>query len=217
MKILTLEFSSDHRSVAIGFNSQILGYEEDNSLPGASAFALIDSVLHQAGCNREEVECVSVGIGPGSYTGIRIAISIAQGWQIARGVKLLGISSVECAAAKLALSGAAGKYRILVDAQRGEFYSADFDISNGKHIQKSELKIVSAEEAKNTGDEKIIIAGADLDKDMFPSQFQSVPDAKTLYFLSCERLDFVDGERLEPIYLRPISFVKAPPPRIINV
>ena len=215
MKILTLEFSTDRRSVAVGFDSKVRGFREDSSNPGASAFVLIEDALKQAGIDRGDIECVSVGIGPGSYTGIRIAISIAQGWQIARGVKLLGISSIDCIAAKLALSGASGKYRILVDAQRGEFYSADFDISDGKYEQKNNLKIVSYEEAIHTRESDRIIVSPDVTR--FPNSTELFPDAQTLYHLSCKRTDFIDGERLEPIYLRPISFVKAPPPRIINV
>ena len=47
----------------------------------------------------EEIDCLAIGIGPGSYTGIRAAISIAQAWQLARSVNLLSISSVDCLAA----------------------------------------------------------------------------------------------------------------------
>ena len=59
---------------------------------------MIESALRQAGLEREEIECIAVGLGPGSYTGIRAAIALAQGWQLARGVKLLGVSSAECLA-----------------------------------------------------------------------------------------------------------------------
>lgn len=216
MKILSLEFSTARRSVAVGYDKQVYGYTEDSSSQEVSAFTLIEEVLKQAGIDRSEIECISVGIGPGSYTGIRIAISIAQGWQIAKGVKLLGVSSIECMAAKLAYAGAKGKYRILVDAQRGEFYRADFDIFDGRYEQKSDLKIVSREEAINTIESGRIIAGSDLNSIKLPV-VELFPDAKTLYLLSCNRTDFVNGERLEPIYLRPISFVKAPPPRVIKV
>ena len=61
---------------------------------------MIEKVLAAAKIEREEIEVLAVGLGPGSYTGIRVAISIAQGWQLARGVKLLGIGSAECLAAQ---------------------------------------------------------------------------------------------------------------------
>ena len=66
---------------------------------GANAFGMIEQVLAEAKIEREQVDVLAVGLGPGSYTGIRAAISMAQGWQLARGVKLLGVGSVECLAA----------------------------------------------------------------------------------------------------------------------
>ena len=44
-------------------------------------FAMIADVLARAGVVRDAVGCVAVGIGPGSNTGVRLAISVAQGWQ----------------------------------------------------------------------------------------------------------------------------------------
>jgi len=72
MKILAIEFSSKHRSVAVGVNGEIVGYSEEFDDCALFPFKLIDSALENARIKREEIECVSVGIGPGSYTGIRI-------------------------------------------------------------------------------------------------------------------------------------------------
>ena len=77
---------------------------ESSAYPAAFApeehgnLALVERALAQANCRREEIAVVAVGLGPGSYTGIRSAIALAQGWQLGRGVKTLGISSVECLA-----------------------------------------------------------------------------------------------------------------------
>jgi tRNA threonylcarbamoyl adenosine modification protein YeaZ len=60
---------------------------------------LVEEALRQARCEREEIETIAVGLGPGSYTGIRGAIALAQGWQLGRGVNVIGLSSVECLAA----------------------------------------------------------------------------------------------------------------------
>src|SRR4051794_20423072 len=103
MKILPVEFSSGERSVAIveklpGAASRLRGSALEEGGRSAHAFALIEQALQQARMEREEIDCVAVGLGPGSYTGIRAAIAFAQGWQLAREVKLVGISSVECLA-----------------------------------------------------------------------------------------------------------------------
>src|SRR3954449_7815273 len=98
MKILAVEFSSERRSVAVVENGRVLG--EAFEMGGRVAIGLVERALAEAKVEREQIECIAVGIGPGSYTGIRGAISLAQGWQLARDIKLLSISSVECMAAQ---------------------------------------------------------------------------------------------------------------------
>src|SRR5438093_6385986 len=104
MKILAVEFSSTHRSVAVldadSSKPRAVGISHESQGRETHAFAMIEKALEQAGLSRQSIECLVIGLGPGSYTGIRVAISVAQGWQLARGVKLLGISSVECLAAQ---------------------------------------------------------------------------------------------------------------------
>ena len=148
---------------------------------------------------------IAVGLGPGSYTGIRAAIAVAQGWQLARGVKLLGSSSAECLAAQA--QGIFGRVNVVIDAQRGEFYAATWEISAAARAEIAPLKIVAAAEIaarKNAGE---ICAGPAVDPVLFPS-------AGMLARLAAGRNDFVAGEKMEPVYLREVSFVKAPPSRI---
>src|SRR6185312_3841517 len=124
MKILAFEFSSPQRSVAVvqpGAFYEALGSNEP--------FAMIEEALRDAKLEREQIDCIAVGIGPGSYTGIRSAISIAQGWQLARPIKLLGVSSAEAIAAQAQAEGARGRVHVIVDAQRGEFYIASYELA----------------------------------------------------------------------------------------
>ena len=124
MKILALEFSSEQRSVAVVENGTVLGEARETAGKHTQAFALIEQALAQAGLEREQIECVAVGLGPGSYMGTRIAIAIAQGWQLARGVKTAGINSAEAAARQG--SGVPEAHTIALLAQeQGAFVSAD--------------------------------------------------------------------------------------------
>src|SRR5437879_6073056 len=95
MKTLAIEFSTDQRSVAVLEDENVRGAAMETATRETHAFALIEQALEQAGMQREEIECLAIGIGPGSYTGIRVAIAIAQGWQLARPIQLAGVSSVE--------------------------------------------------------------------------------------------------------------------------
>ena len=100
MKILALEFSSPQRSVAVADGGRAVSEVIEAGASGTQAFGMIEAALREAKLEREQIECIVIGLGPGSYTGIRAALSIAQGWQLAREIKLLGISSVEAIAAQ---------------------------------------------------------------------------------------------------------------------
>jgi len=169
-------------------------------------------VLASANIGRAEIECLAVGLGPGSYTGIRVALSIAQGWQLATGVKLLGIGSAECLAAQAQAEKIFGCVNVVIDAQRGEFYLAMFEISADALKEIAPLKIVSAAEI-----ETHIVAGEILLGPEVTSRFSSgrdlFPQAAMLATLAAQRTNFMAGEKLEPIYLREANFVKAPPAR----
>src|SRR6476620_717256 len=107
---------------------------------GRAAIELVEKALAHAKVEREQIECIAVGIGPGSYTGIRGAISLAQGWQLARGVKLLGISSVECVAAQAQRDNLFGEIAVIVDAQRDEFYVGKYTVDTNGFTETEPLR-----------------------------------------------------------------------------
>jgi tRNA threonylcarbamoyladenosine biosynthesis protein TsaB len=205
MTILAFEFSSAQRSVALARGGIVLSEAvESGGYRVTNAFGLTEQVLAAANVLREEVEVISVGIGPGSYTGIRAAIALAQGWQLARGIKLLGVSSAECLAAQAQAEKIFGRVNVVVDAQRGEFYLAGWEISEFERTEISPLKIVAAAEMAALKSAGAICVGPDAKKILFPS-------AAMVSRLAAHRSDFVAGEKLVPIYLRETAFVKAAP------
>ena len=210
MKILALEFSSPQRTVAVldsetGSAAEVLDAGDSQSM---KPFDLIEQALKQAKLEREQIETIVIGLGPGSYTGIRIAIALAQGWQLARGVKLCGISSVECLATQAAAMQSIGRFNVIVDAQRGEFYLATYEISADSLRTISALQIVSSAtvKARELAGERLI--GPEV-TGWFPGGHQVFPQAATLAKMAAALTDFIPGEKLEPIYLRETAFVKA--------
>lgn len=175
---------------------------------------LIEEALVQAQVARNQIEVIAIGIGPGSYTGIRAAIAMAQGWQLACGVKLLGISSVECLAAQAQNEGMAGRVEIVVDAQREEFYLAGYELAAGACREVEPLRLAAMAEVRARMEAGSTLVGPEVGK-WFPDGRMVFPHAAMLGRLAASRSDFVPGEKLEPIYLRETKFVKAPPPRIV--
>jgi tRNA threonylcarbamoyl adenosine modification protein YeaZ len=178
---------------------------------------MIGEALREGQVEREQVECLAIGIGPGSYTGIRSAIALAQGWQLASrpgGIRLLGVSSAECLAAQAHAEGLKGRVTVVIDAQREEFYLAGYDLSaeGRREIEPLRLGTLRDAQARQTAGD--IIVGPEVTK-WLPSGRVIFPRAAALGELALGRTDFVAAEELAPIYLRETRFVKAPPPRAL--
>jgi tRNA threonylcarbamoyl adenosine modification protein YeaZ len=143
MKILALEFSPPQRSVAVlqtdpsGVAPAACEIVEGGS-EGIRALDMVEEALRQAQLEREQIGCLVVGLGPGSYNGIRAAIALAQGWQLANDVQLLGVSSAECIAAQAQAEGVTGRVNVLIDAQRNEFYLAAYEIAKNADFKSIE-------------------------------------------------------------------------------
>jgi tRNA A37 threonylcarbamoyladenosine modification protein TsaB len=139
---------------------------------------------------------------------------MAQGWQLARPVRLLGLSSIEVLAAEARNDGMRGNVSVVVDAQRGELYWARYSISSAGCEPVQPLRLATWEQVEPLMREGEAVIGP------HPALVERgvklvVPRAATLAILAADRHDHVAPETLEPIYLRTISFVKAPPVRPI--
>jgi tRNA threonylcarbamoyl adenosine modification protein YeaZ len=214
MKILALEFSSSERSAAVLAEGGLCATAMETGGRDVRALELIQRALAEARLEREQIECLAVGLGPGSYTGIRAAIAVAQGWQLALPVKLLGMGSAECLAAQAQERGWFGTVNIAIDAQRNEFYLARYELGPGERRELAPLKLASFEEVAGHLKAGEIVAGPDISR-LFPGARPLYPAAAMVGLLAAGRTNFVAGEKLEPVYLRETNFVKAPTPRIL--
>ena len=169
-------------------------------------------MLGDTSLKREEIGGIAVGVGPGSYTGIRAAIALAQGWHLGRGINLQGISSVECLAAQASAAAWLGKGLFVIDAQRNELYGASYEIGEQGWRCLAPLRLMTLPDAQLLAQSMTWVAGPEVQR-WFPSGRPLVPSASQLGLLAVSRPAYVQPDQLEPIYLRPIAFVKAPPPR----
>ncbi len=208
MTCLALEFSSDCRSVAVAGGGEVRSEVVHEGTRRTPVFGLIESALEQAGVSRREVECLAVGLGPGSYTGIRVAISVAQGWQLGRGIRTIGVNSLE-ALAVVAATALPGPVLLAVDAQRGEFAAAPAE--SGRLV--GPVTLLTVEELRQRQESGWHLAGPEITA-VFPEAKRLFPSASVVARLAMDR-EAVPAELLVPIYLREANFVKAPPARVI--
>ncbi len=83
------------------------------------------TLLAEAGIAAKDLKAIAVGIGPGSYTGLRVGVMAAKTLAYATGAHLVALDSLEFFARSAPILG--GSLRILIDAQRGDFHVADYE------------------------------------------------------------------------------------------
>jgi tRNA threonylcarbamoyladenosine biosynthesis protein TsaB len=130
VRILGIETSCGRGSVALIENQTTvcaLSHERENA-HGESIQPLIEQLLASAGWSMAQLDRIAVGTGPGSFTGLRVGIALAQGISEGLEVPLLGVGSLQ-AMALAAPDAAPGLRCPVLDARRGELffalYSAD--------------------------------------------------------------------------------------------
>jgi len=135
--ILAVETSGRLGSVAIAVGRQILA-ETVFSGPmrhSSEIFPAICSLLKRFGKNPKQIEHIYISVGPGSFTGLRIAVSIAKIMHLANNVKIEAVDTLDVIAAN------ADDYirqektevehiAVILDAKRGQFYTAGYKFTS---------------------------------------------------------------------------------------
>ena len=207
MILLAFEFSSDLRTVAVLRDLEVLAETEHARSRHTPVFDLVNRALVAAGIDRAEVDALAVGLGPGSYTGVRIAISAVQGWSLGRPVRVAGISSFDALARQLT---GPDPLWIAADAQREEYAVAP--AAGGRCT--GPVRLVSREELKSWAAAGQRVVGPDLRPRLEVAE-ERFPRAADVGRLAVEFGNWVLPEMLAPAYLREAAFVKAPPQREI--
>ena len=105
----------------------------------------IDALLAENGIARGDIACVCVGRGPGSFTGVRIAMATAKGIASALEVGLVGVSSLDAVAWGVWEFGARGELAVVADAMRKEVYPVRYRVDDaGAHRLEAD-RVVKAD------------------------------------------------------------------------
>lgn len=192
MKTLALETATAQGSIAL-FDGGMVSFESafpaDRKHSGAF-FENVQRCLERYG----PPEQVVVGIGPGSYAGVRIAIACAIGLGIATGARIAGIPSI------CALDVEQDNYCVIGDARRDSFFYAR--IEQRRLIEEPILLSQSELEARLSSKLLPVYASEKLGK--FPAVTLAYPSAGRLAKIAVDEGSEIAGvEVLEPIYLRP--------------
>jgi len=126
--VLGLETGGPQASLAVASHGAVLAVAApERKAHGETVVGAIDALLREAGVTIKDLAAIAVGIGPGSFTGLRIALSYAKGVALATGCGVVGIPSLDALAlCALCLPELASGTTIcpILDARKGELYAA---------------------------------------------------------------------------------------------
>lgn len=220
MKILHLETSSKNCSVAISDGEELLCLCEEaseNYKQSESLHTFIEWALEGAEIALEDLDAVCLGMGPGSYTGLRIGAASAKGFSYGLQIPLIAINSLESMIEPF-LGKGYDQIIPLIDARRMEVYYASFDGKTGEMMAETEPKILDENSFQELKDKKVIFVGDGAEKakeiltlpnaDFHPKIY---PSAQYLIKKAVEKFnqkDFEDIAYFEPFYLKSFQGVK---------
>jgi tRNA threonylcarbamoyladenosine biosynthesis protein TsaB len=132
MNLLAIETATEACSAALLCGERLL--ERSEIAPRRHAeliLPMIESLLAEAGIARTQIDGIAVGRGPGAFTGVRLAISVAQGLALALDVPVVPVSSLAALAQDAPDQGAA--ILAVIDARMGEVYAGTYT-RNGRGL-----------------------------------------------------------------------------------
>lgn len=151
--ILHIETSTDVCSVAVSEDSQVIFQQDDHSGPNHAERlgTMVDEALSFTDSHAIPFDAVAVSCGPGSYTGLRIGVSMAKGICYGRNLKLLAVPTLELLCVPVLLREMVEEDALLcpmLDARRMEVYAGIYDRAL-RPVREIRADIVTAETYKD--------------------------------------------------------------------
>ncbi|WP_304517218.1 tRNA (adenosine(37)-N6)-threonylcarbamoyltransferase complex dimerization subunit type 1 TsaB [Cecembia rubra] len=128
--ILSIETSTSVCSLALHDSGNLVGVVElhQDNVHSQKLMLLIEDLMNRSGFKSENLKAVAVSSGPGSYTGLRIGVSVAKGFAFAHDIPLIAVDTLLALAKRVVpLVNSSGKIVPMLDARRMEVYTAVYD------------------------------------------------------------------------------------------
>ncbi len=217
MKILAYDTSSEVLTAAIFDGQKKVAELESGSFARHSSVLVpvLDKLLRSSRIDLSQIEVIAVGLGPGSFTGLRVGVTTAKILAYTRQIKLIGVSSLESIA--LQGKGFEGDIAVILDAKKEMLYAGLYEISEGRFKIIQDPKLVTINSlVKNLKKPRLFLGdGVKIhhDKISASDRCRIIEKADSVYpRASCivqratdlvQKKRWADPFKLEPLYLHP--------------
>jgi tRNA threonylcarbamoyladenosine biosynthesis protein TsaB len=220
MKLLAIDTATERCSVALLIDDRVIERATETARGHADlVLPMVDAVLKEAGLTLQQLDGLAYGRGPGGFTGVRIAVGVAQGLAYGARLATVGVSDLAAVAQQFAVAGA----RILVcmDARMNEVYWSRFESTPDGLVAPTAPERVDRPEAVEAGD-ATVFAGTGFSA--YPQlaagraatsiHATALPHARDIVRLAAVEFQAGRGEppdQARPVYLRDqVATVKRP-------
>lgn len=215
--ILAIETATNACSVALRVgDDEFSRCETGNNVHSQVLLPMIESVLAEAGIAAGDLNAIGVGQGPGSFTGLRIGIGVAQGLAYGANCPMLGVSSLEALAVQAKRHNPqANSVYVGIDARMNEVYCAEFEFVHGKLICLQAANVLAPELLRVKRSDSLLAGNAwaqywsSLDSSLQdkskPLENYELPHASAVMSLALDKFargEIVDPKNFQPDYIR---------------
>lgn len=217
MNLVAIDTSTENCSVAVLSKNGIKVKSQITPQHHAElVLEIINELLKQSCLELKDLDGIIMGSGPGSFTGVRIAASTAQGLALGLDLNVCQVSSLSALAAQ-ALDGVDEDYAVAaIDARMGEVYIAIYkrigekleellapEVITPEHACQKVVDIIGVDHAVGGGSGMELLYEAGLNKNI--RKRSAFPDAE--YILKLGKIDFAEGKGVDaqealPLYVR---------------
>lgn len=216
MNILALDTCTEMCSAAVLFEGQLFERSELTQRGHSEKIlTMLDAVMADAGCTLADINVVAFGRGPGSFTGVRIGVGVAQGIAFARQLPVVPVSTM-AAVAQIAIDDyAATRIAVAMDARMGEVYAGHFVEENGLATAVDDERVCPPSEYKPVDTSQWFAAGTGWSEfetvlqanfsQQITQQHAILPTAAAIAKLALDKAEngqTIAADQAVPVYLR---------------
>jgi tRNA threonylcarbamoyladenosine biosynthesis protein TsaB len=217
MKLLAVDTATERCSVALWIDGEVIQQERIlNRAHAEVVLPMVSALLAEAGYTLNQLDGVGFGRGPGGFTGIRVAVSVAQGLAFGTGLPVLPVSDLEAIAAGAFRLYAEPRILVCMDARMDEVYWGAYSVSEAGICRHADESVASPGTVEMPDTDPWYGAGAGfqaypqrlrerlaallsgVDAEMLPAAF----DIATLAAKAYARGEQLPAEQALPVYIR---------------